>query len=59
MIAVDLDQPAKPIVMKCLEKGLLMNAVQERTLRLLPPLTVKKKEMKEALTILTEALQSP
>jgi DNA-binding transcriptional MocR family regulator len=30
MIALDLDQPAKPIVLKCLERGLLVNAVQER-----------------------------
>jgi acetylornithine/N-succinyldiaminopimelate aminotransferase len=57
MIAVDLDQPAKPIVMKCLEKGLLINAVQEKTLRVLPPLTAKRSEMKEALRILAEALE--
>ena len=59
MIAVDLDQPARPIVLKCLDKGLLINAVQEKTLRILPPLTARKKELNEALTILTEALQTP
>jgi acetylornithine/succinyldiaminopimelate/putrescine aminotransferase len=57
MIAVDLDQPAKPIAMKCLEKGLLINVVQEKTLRILPPLTAKRSEMKEALKILAETLE--
>ncbi|HEX5038121.1 MAG TPA: aspartate aminotransferase family protein [bacterium] len=57
MIAVDLDQPAKPIVLKCIEKGLLINAVQEKTLRILPPLTAKRSEMKEALRILAEVLE--
>ncbi len=58
MIAVDLDQDAKPVVLKCLEKGLLINAVQEKTLRILPPLTVKKKEIAEALNILKEVLKA-
>jgi acetylornithine/succinyldiaminopimelate/putrescine aminotransferase len=57
MIAVDLDQPAKPIVMKCLEKGFLINAVQEKTLRILPPLNVKRSELKEAINILSAVLE--
>jgi predicted acetylornithine/succinylornithine family transaminase len=57
MIALDLDQPAKPIVLKCLEKGLLINAVQERTLRVLPPLTVKRGEVREGLSILASVLE--
>jgi acetylornithine aminotransferase/acetylornithine/N-succinyldiaminopimelate aminotransferase len=57
MIALDLDQPAKPIVLKCVEKGLLINAVQDRTLRLLPPLNVKRGEIREALGILTAVLE--
>jgi hypothetical protein len=27
----------KPVVLKCIEKGLLINAVQEKTLAFLPP----------------------
>lgn len=57
MIAVDLDQPAKPIVMKCLEKGFLINAVQEKTLRILPPLNVKRSELKQAIALLTSVLE--
>lgn len=58
MIAVDLDRPARPVVLRCLEKGLLINAVQDQTLRILPPLTVKKREIREALAVLKEALQA-
>ncbi len=56
IIAVDLDQPARPVVLKCLEKGLLINAVQEQTLRILPPLTVKKNEIDEGLQVLEKTL---
>lgn len=56
MIGVDIDLVARPIVLACLEKGFLINAVQEKTLRLLPPLTVKKKEIDEGLKILNEVL---
>lgn len=58
IIALDLDRPAKPFVLKCIEKGLLINAVQENTLRILPPLTAKRGEIKEALRILGEVLES-
>jgi len=56
LLAIDLDQPARPVVVKCIEKGLLINAVQEKTLRILPPLTVKKKEIDECLKILKGVL---
>jgi len=56
MIAIDLTQEAKPVVLKCLEKGLLINAVQDKTLRILPPLTVKKKEIDEFVGILRSVL---
>ena len=56
ILAIDLDQPARPIVLKCLEKGFLINAVQEKTLRILPSLVVTKKEIDEALKILKEVL---
>jgi predicted acetylornithine/succinylornithine family transaminase len=58
MLAADLDGPARPVVLKCLEKGLLINAVQEKTLRILPPLTVKKKEIDAGLKILKEVLSA-
>ncbi len=57
ILAIDLDQPARPVVMKAIEKGLLINAVQEKTLRLLPPLIVKRSEIKEGLEILENVFQ--
>lgn len=56
MVAVDLDRPARPVVLRCLDKGLILNAVQEKTLRILPPLIVKDKEIDKALEILGEVL---
>lgn len=57
MIALDLECEARPIVLKCLDKGLLINAVQERTLRILPPLTVKNGEISKAVSILGEVMK--
>lgn len=59
MIGVDVDGDAKSLVLRGLEKGVLMNAVQEKTLRILPPLTVRKKEIDEFVKILKEIFQSP
>jgi acetylornithine/N-succinyldiaminopimelate aminotransferase len=57
MLALELDQPAKPFLDKCLDKGLIINVVQENILRILPPLTVKKKHIDEAVAILTQTLE--
>lgn len=57
MLALDLSEPARPVVLKGLEKGLLINAVQEKTLRILPPLTVRKKEIDEGVKTLKEVLK--
>lgn len=57
MIGVELNKPiAKEIVEKCLEKGLLLNNVTETTLRFLPSLTIKKKHVDEAITILNRVI---
>ena len=58
MIAIELTQEAKPVVLKCLAKGLLINAVQDKTLRILPPLPVKKKEIDQFIKILDDVLSS-
>lgn len=38
MIGVELDRPAKDVLMHALERGLLINVTAERVVRLLPPL---------------------
>ena len=56
LVGMELDQPAADIVDKCLEKGLLINCVQEKVLRFLPPLTITKKEIDQAVSTLEEVL---
>ncbi|MDQ7843767.1 MAG: acetylornithine transaminase [Armatimonadota bacterium] len=56
MVAVDLAVDAAGIVAACRERGLLLNAVQPRTLRLAPPLTVTTAEVDQAVEMLGDVL---
>jgi predicted acetylornithine/succinylornithine family transaminase len=57
MVGLVLEGPAKTVVDKCREMGLLCCAAGENVVRFLPPLTVKDDELEEALDILDEALE--
>lgn len=57
MFGMDLDFPGRDIVEFCQEKGLLINATQNTTLRFLPPLIINKKDISEVLTILEESFK--
>ncbi len=57
MVGMVLDVPAKTVVTKCREMGLLCCAAGENVVRFVPPLTVKDDELEEALDILDEALE--
>ncbi|MBI4480826.1 MAG: aspartate aminotransferase family protein [Acidobacteria bacterium] len=61
MLAADLDRPSRPLAMKALERGLIINSTHDTVLRFLPPLIVDKKLVDLACatldTILTEAEQ--
>jgi acetylornithine/N-succinyldiaminopimelate aminotransferase len=52
MRALELTIDAAPIVESALQRGLLVNRTAEKVVRMLPPLTVKKEEVEEALAIL-------
>ncbi|MCX7590799.1 MAG: aspartate aminotransferase family protein [Kiritimatiellae bacterium] len=56
MVGMVLDQPAKPLVEKLRDMGLLTIATAETVVRMLPPLTVKEEELEEALEICDDAL---
>ena len=56
MIGVDVDN-AFEIVKRALEKGLVINATSERTLRLVPPLVIKREEIDYAIEILEEVIR--
>ena len=60
MIGVELAQPiAKKVLQAALAEGLIVNAVGETTLRLLPPLIVQKAHIDEAITVLKKVLSTP
>ncbi|SFN08720.1 aspartate aminotransferase family protein [Thermodesulforhabdus norvegica] len=52
MVAMELDIPGAPIVKSCLEKGALINCVQEKILRFTPPLIVEREEIDWLVEIL-------
>jgi len=49
---------AQPVLMACLERGLLVNCVKPNAVRFMPPLIIGNKEVDEALGILDKALAS-
>ena len=57
MLAFELaEDGAKQVHQACLKRGLLVNAIGERIVRLLPPLIVTEAECEEGLAILKDAL---
>lgn len=56
MLAVDLDRPSKPIVVRALERGLIINSTHETVIRLLPPLIINQKLIDQGCKILDELL---
>lgn len=57
MLGVELQGDGLVVQRKCAERGLLINCVAGKTLRFLPPLTVKAEEIDRALAILQETLR--
>ncbi len=49
LIGMELDAPAGPISSACMERGFLVNTVQDKILRFIPPLIINKKDI-DALT---------
>jgi acetylornithine/succinyldiaminopimelate/putrescine aminotransferase len=56
MIGIDLSVPAKPFVEAGLKEGLILNSPREHTLRFVPPLVLKKKQVEEGMEILEDVL---
>ena len=56
LVAIDLAVPAKPVALAAEERGFLINAVQEQTLRLAPPFVVTQDELRGFLAALEEIL---
>ena len=58
MRGLELAVDAQPVVDAALKAGLLVNRTAERVVRMLPPLTVTKTELEEAIGVLDGALAS-
>ena len=54
MLGADLSIPGAGVVQAALEKGLIINSAQEKTLRFVPPLILSRAEVDEGMKILTE-----
>ncbi|TCL64781.1 acetylornithine aminotransferase/acetylornithine/N-succinyldiaminopimelate aminotransferase [Hydrogenispora ethanolica] len=57
MLALDLNIPSKPVMLKCLERGLVVNAVTDTAIRILPALNIPPAELDEALAIMKQVLR--
>ncbi len=56
ILALELTAPAKPIVERSLQRGLLVLTAGDQVLRFVPPLIIGEPEVDEALTILDQVL---
>lgn len=54
MIGVELNCEGKEVVAQCLRKGLLINCTNEKVLRFVPPLIIKKPEIDRLIAALEE-----
>ena len=57
MLGLDIKRDCKDIVLKALERGLIINCTAGTVLRFLPPLIVEKEHVEECLDILREVLR--
>jgi acetylornithine/N-succinyldiaminopimelate aminotransferase len=56
MIGINLSQPGRDIVGKCLDKGVIINCTAGNVLRLVPPLNISKSHADEVVKVLDEVL---
>jgi len=56
MLGVELNTEGVEIINACFEKKLLINCTQGKVLRIMPPLTVTKKDIDKAVSIIDEVL---
>ena len=58
LIALEFNKEiAEKMVLACLDRGLLVNAVKPNALRFMPPLIITEKEVDKAIGILGDALE--
>ncbi|MPM91843.1 Acetylornithine aminotransferase [bioreactor metagenome] len=58
MVGINLTQPGRDIVGKCLDNGIIINCTAGNVLRLVPPLNINKSHVDEVIKVLDEVLAS-
>ncbi len=56
ILAMELDKPGAQVVLDCMEKGFLINCIQQNVLRFLPPLNISRKDINSLIPVLSESL---
>ena len=56
LVGVELSIPGNAIVMQCMEKGFLINCIQDKVLRLAPPLIIEKDHIDAFVACLDDVL---
>lgn len=56
MLAIELDKPGAQVVLDCMEKGFLINCIQQNVLRFLPPLNISRKDISSLMPVLSESI---
>ena len=56
LLGMELDRPGGPVVDACLERGFLINCVQDNTLRFAPPLIVSRSDIDALVDCLADLL---
>ena len=56
MLGIELGFPAKEVWQQLLDRGFICNVVQDRTLRLLPPLILREQELSDFAEVLEQIL---
>ncbi|MCH2571006.1 MAG: aspartate aminotransferase family protein [Planctomycetes bacterium] len=57
MIGIELEIEAAPLVQKCMEQGLLVNATQQTVLRLLPAMNISSEQVEDGCNILSSVIR--
>lgn len=56
LVGIELTKECGPVVLECIDKGLLINCAGGNTLRFMPPLTVEQSEVEWAMDVLDDVL---
>ena len=56
MLAIELSKPGNEVVLDCMKNGFLINCIQQKILRFLPPLNISRKDINTLMPVLSKSL---